>query len=170
LPEHYHSIFDSTLLNILNHHPCHRTTPTLRSQQHITMASVSTNDRFRFDSVNTRNVTGASPLMTMSFFSPTQGRSRDDPPSPPPQPPPSPASWNRLHSVSCVTRRHPSILTLRQAGRPCAFGHLNSGVNDGLAGKYIIFATLAAAKIPLTGVTFVIMLLRTCSLPLRPRD
>ncbi|RYN36741.1 hypothetical protein AA0113_g2503 [Alternaria arborescens] len=34
-----------------------------------------------------------------SMSTPTQDRSRDDPPSPPPQPPPSPAHWNRLVSL-----------------------------------------------------------------------
>jgi hypothetical protein len=112
------------------------------------MVSIPTNDGFRVHSVNTRSATRASPPMTMSFSTPPQDRSRDDPPSPPPQPPPSPASWNRLHSVRCVTRRHPSILTLRQAGRPCAVGHLNPGVNDVSAGGCITFVTFVATKMP----------------------
>jgi hypothetical protein len=65
---------------------------------------------------------------SMALIMHSQHLSRDDPPSPPPQPPPSPASWNRLLSVRCVTRRHPSILTLHKVGRPYTSKDLNPGV------------------------------------------
>ncbi|CAN9081436.1 hypothetical protein CC77DRAFT_1059337 [Alternaria alternata] len=49
-----------------------------------------------FELVNSRS---AHVLTSSSMSTPTQDRSRDDPPSPPPQPPPSPAHWNRLVSL-----------------------------------------------------------------------
>jgi hypothetical protein len=79
----------------------------------------------------------------------SEHRSRDDPPSPPPQPPPSPASWNRLPSVRCVTRRHPGLLTLREARRPCAVANLNSGVMMRPIGEFSTLPGLTTTELNL---------------------
>lgn len=118
------------------------------------MVIMLVNTTSRIDLNNNQNTHTSDPA-SLAINMHSQHRSRDDPPSPPPQPPPSPASWNRLLSVRCVARRHPSLLTLREARRPCTVANLNSGVMVGPIGEFSILPGPTTTKPCLLGSTLV---------------